>query len=154
MQLLPSWNEGLCMETAAPMSALIVRNQIGSQIKTVPFLKVVTESLPSRLQQRIERAGPRSQKAGYNSQDARTVGYTQPTAISMANGAKKSARGEASASKFYLSCWDWPDQLLSPATKELCYLRPAVWDRECLFKQPCAGPLSSQGPLAGFDHCI
>lgn len=33
------------METAAPMPALIVGNQVRSEIKTEPFLKVMTESL-------------------------------------------------------------------------------------------------------------
>lgn len=46
MQLLPSWNEPQSVETAAPMPALIVGSQVRSQLKTVPFLKVVTESLP------------------------------------------------------------------------------------------------------------
>lgn len=132
MQLLPSPGMRDCVWRQLPHVCPDCKELGRVKIKTVPFLKVVTESLTPRLQQRIERAGPRSQKAGHNSQDARTVGYTQSMAISMTNGAKKSARGEASASKFYLSRWDWPDQLLSPATKELCDLCPADWDRECL----------------------
>lgn len=50
------------------------------------------------------------------------MGYIQPTAISMTNGARKS----------YSSPRDWPDPLHSPATTELSELYIESWDRECL----------------------
>lgn len=114
------------------MPALIVGNQVRSQIKTVSFLKVVTESLPQAF-----NTGWRKQIQGHR--ELATILRTLEPWVTPSLwlflwplGAKKSAREEASASKFSLSHWDWPGQLLSPATKELCELCPEDWDRECL----------------------
>lgn len=90
------------------------------------------------------------------------MGYTQPTAISMDNEAKKSARGEAAVSKSYSCPQDWPDPLLSSTTKELPGLYIESWDRVCPTEvkvmehegQRDSGQLSSQGPLVGFELCI
>lgn len=90
------------------MPALIVGNQVRSQIKAVSFLKTVTESLPQGFNQ-----GWRKQVQGHR-ELATILRTLEPWVIPSlwmflwSLGAKRPARDEASVSKLSLTHWDWP----------------------------------------------
>lgn len=76
-------------------------------MKTEPSHKVVTDSLPQGLNRGLIK--PVQGRRELATIPRTLEPWVDPTAISMANGARKCARGVASASKSYVSPWDWPD---------------------------------------------
>lgn len=131
-------------------------------MKAEPPHKVVTDSLPQGLNEGLIKSAQGRRKLATVPRTLEP--WVDPaTAISMANEARKCARGEASASKSYLSPQDWPapsphqpprsslGYILRAGTESVCPIAIKVMNHE---GQPSSGLLSSQRPPFGFEFSI